>query len=57
MALKYAAKDYSKDLHHAEWMDPEAKSVSSVAMQAQGMKLPPKAVPPVQPYPMGVSII
>ena len=57
MAAKIAAKDYSRDPYHNDWMDPEARGVSTVAMQAQGMRLPPQPAQQIQPYPMGVSII
>ena len=53
---KMAAKDYSQDPHHNDWMDPHSKAVGSVAMQAQGMRLPQLPPAPIQPYPQGLSI-
>lgn len=51
-----AAKDYSLDMDPNGWVDPRANGMSSVALQAQGMHVPQRAAPPVEKYPMGVSI-
>lgn len=56
MKQKMAAKDYSLDMDPNGWIDPRANGLSSVALQAQGMHVPQRAAPPVQKYPMGVSI-
>ena len=53
---KMAAKDYSLDADPNGWIDPRANGMSSVALQAQGMHVPQRAAPPIQKYPMGVSI-
>lgn len=53
---KMAAKDYSQDPHPNDWMDPQAKAVGSVAMQAQGMRVPQLPPAPIQQYPHGLSI-
>lgn len=56
MRQKMAAKDYSLDMNPNEWIDRNANGMSSVALQAQGLHLPPRAAPPIQQYPLGVSI-
>lgn len=54
------AKDYSKDPNVTGWGETDAQGnaveMGPVALQAQGFSLPPRQRPPVQQYPMGVSI-
>jgi hypothetical protein len=53
-------KDYSKDPNVNGWTQTGANGqnidMGGVALQAQGFSLPQRQAPPVESYPMGVSI-
>ena len=54
-------KDYSKDKNINGWAGKnehgQVEQMGGVALQAQGYSLPPRPAPPIQQYPMGLSII